>query len=85
MEIAFADGVNGILRSTTTAVPLKHLINFLRPLEILINDIFSSKDTKLYVYVGTLSLKDNPKLSKALSKRFQRSLYWKEYEIKSEN
>ena len=79
MEIAFADGVNGILRSTTTAAPLKHLINFLRSLEILINDIFTSKDTKLYVYVVT------SKLSKALSKRFQRSLYWKEYEIKSEN
>ena len=85
MEIAFADVVNGILRSTTTAAPLKHLINFLRLLEILINDIFTSKDTKLYVYVVTLSPKDNSKLSKALSKRFQRSLYWKEYEIKSEN
>ena len=31
------------------------------------------------------STKDNQKLSKCLSKEFERSVYWNEYQIKSEN
>ena len=41
------------------------------------NDIiFTMKDTKVYVLVVTLSAKDNQKLPKILSKRFERSVYW---------
>ena len=43
------------------------------------------QDTKLYVHVVTLSVRDNQKLSKLLSKGFQRSAYWNEYKTKSEN
>ena len=35
--------------------------------------------------VATLSPKDNQKLSKLLSKGFERSVYWNEYESKSDN
>ena len=49
------------------------------------NIIFTIKDTKLYVSVVTLSGKDNQKLSKLLSKGFERSVYWNEYKTKSEN
>ena len=49
------------------------------------NIIFTIKDTKLYFPVVTLSVKDNEKLSKLLSKGFERSLYWNEYKAKSEN
>ena len=59
--------------------------------EIDINDnnannvIFTIKDTKLYAPVVTLSPRDNQKLSKLLSKRFEQSVYWYEYKAKSEN
>ena len=43
------------------------------------------KDTKLYVSVVTLSAKDNQKLSKRLSKGYERSIYWNEYKTKSDN
>ena len=46
------------------------------------NIIFTTKDTKLYVPVVTLSARDNKKLSKSLSKRFEISVYWNEYKIK---
>ena len=49
------------------------------------NIIFTIKDTKLYVPVVTLSANDNQKLSKLLSKGFERSVYWNEYKTKSEN
>ena len=49
------------------------------------NIIFIIKDTKLYVPVVTLSAKDNQKLSKLLSKRFERSVYWNEYKTKNDN
>ena len=49
------------------------------------DNIFTIKDTKLYVPVVTLSAKDNQKLSKLLSKEFERSVYWSEYETKREN
>ena len=39
------------------------------------NIIFMIKDTKLYVSVVTLSARDNQKLSKLLSKGFERSVY----------
>ena len=42
------------------------------------NIIFTIKDTKLYVFVVTLSARDNLKLSKLLSKRFERSVNWNE-------
>ena len=49
------------------------------------NIVFTIKDTKLYVPAVTLSGKDNKKLSKLLSKEFERSVYWNEYKTKSEN
>ena len=49
------------------------------------NNIFTNEDTKLYVPVVILSAKDNQKLSKLLSKGFERSVYWNEHKIKSEN
>ena len=49
------------------------------------NVIFTIKDTKLYVPVVALSARDNRKISKILSKEFERSVYWNEYKTKSEN
>ena len=49
------------------------------------NIIFTIKDTKLYVPIVTLSARDNEKSSKLLSKGFERSVYWNEYKIESEN
>ena len=50
------------------------------------NDIiFTNKNTKLHVPVITLSAKDNQKLSKLLSKWFEKSVYWNEYKTKTEN
>ena len=41
-----------------------------------INLISSITDTKLYVLVVTLLSRENQKLSKLLSKRLERSVYW---------
>ena len=49
------------------------------------NIIFTIKGTQLYVPVVTLSAKDNKKLSGLLSKGFEKSVYWNEYETKTEN
>ena len=49
------------------------------------NIIFTITYTKLYVLVVTLSARDNQKLSKLLSKGFERSVYWKKYKTKSES
>ena len=49
------------------------------------NIIFTIKDTNLYVPVVNLSARDNQKLSKLLSKGFERSVDWNKYKIKSEN
>ena len=50
------------------------------------NNIISTiKDIKLYVPVVTSSAKDNEKLSKLLSKGFQRTVYWNEYKTKSKS
>ena len=46
---------------------------------------FTVKDTKLYVPVVTLLARDSQKLSKFLSKEFERSVYWNEYKMKSDN
>ena len=43
------------------------------------------KDTKLYVPARTISERDNKKLSKLLSKRFEKSGCWNEYTTKIEN
>ena len=48
------------------------------------NIVFTIKDTKLFVPVVTLSIK-NQKLSKRLSKGLERSVYWNEFKTKSEN
>ena len=45
---------------------------------------FTIKGTTLYVLAVTLSTKYNQKLSKLLSKGFERSVYWNDYK-KSEN
>ena len=50
-----------------------------------INTVFTIRDTKLYVPAVSSSAKDNQKLSKLLSKGFERSVYWNEYKTKSEN
>ena len=42
------------------------------------NIIFTIKDKQLYVPAVTLSARDNQKLSKLLSKGFERSVYWNE-------
>ena len=49
------------------------------------NLISTIKDTKLYIPVVTLSTKNNRKLSKHISKGFERSLYWNVHKTKSEN
>ena len=49
------------------------------------NKFSTIKDTKLYVPVVTLSTRNNQKSSKLLSKATERSIYWIEYKIKSEN
>ena len=49
------------------------------------NIIFAIKDTKLYAHVVILSARDNHKLSKLLSKGFERSVYWREYKTNREN
>ena len=49
------------------------------------NNIFTIKDTKLYVPVVTLSAKGNQKLSKLPSKGSERSVYWNDYTTKSKN
>ena len=38
--------------------------------------IFTITDTKLYVPIVTLKTEDNAQLSKLLSERFKRSIYW---------
>ena len=47
--------------------------------------IFTIKDTKLYVPIVILSARENRKLSKLLSKVFERSVSWNKYKTKSEN
>ena len=43
--------------------------------------VFTITDTKFYVPVVTLKTEDNVKLSKLLSKRFKRPIYWYEYKV----
>ena len=40
--------------------------------------------TQNYMIVVTLPARDNQKLSKRLSKGFERSVYWNEYKTKSD-
>ena len=49
------------------------------------NIIFTLKDTVLYVPVVILSKTDNQKLSRLLSKGFERLVYWNEYKTESDN
>ena len=42
---------------------------------------FEVTDAKLYVPIVTLSVEDNPKLSKLLSEGFKRPTYWNEYKV----
>ena len=49
------------------------------------NNIFTIRDTQLFVPVVTLSARDNQKLSKLLTKGSKRSVYWNEYKTKTEN
>ena len=53
-------------------------------LKILIILLLPSKKSKLFVAVVILSAKDNQKVSKLLSKEFQRLVYWNEFETKSD-
>ena len=47
--------------------------------------IFTIKDTKLYIHQVTLSAKDKRKMSKFISKSFERTVCWNKYKTKSEN
>ena len=47
--------------------------------------LFLLLKTQNYMIVVTLPARDNQKLSKRLSKGFERSVYWNEYKTKSEN
>ena len=49
------------------------------------NIIFVIKGTKLSVPVVTLSAKDNQKILKDLSKKFEKSIYWNEYKTIGED
>ena len=49
------------------------------------NITFAIKNTELYVSVVTLREKDIHNLSKLLSKGFERSVHWNEYETKTES
>ena len=42
---------------------------------------FTITDAKLYVPIVTLSIEDNAKLSKLLSKGFRRSIHWNKYQV----
>ena len=42
---------------------------------------FTITDTKLYVPIVTLKIEDNTKLSKLLSDRLKRSIYWNKYKV----
>ena len=42
---------------------------------------FTITDTKLYVPIVTLKTEDNTKLSKLLSKRLKRPVYWNEHKV----
>ena len=42
---------------------------------------FKITDTKLYVPIVTLKIEDNTKLSKLLSDRLKRSIYWNKYKV----
>ena len=46
---------------------------------------FTIKGKKLYIPVVTLSVRDNQKIWKLLSKGFEKSVYLNEYKTKSEN
>ena len=46
--------------------------------------IFKIISTRLYVPIATLSTKDNVNLTKQLTERFKRSVYWNEYKSKIE-
>ena len=46
---------------------------------------FKITDAKIYVPIVTLSIEDNAKLSKLLSKRFKRSIHWNEYKVTPDN
>ena len=43
--------------------------------------IFTITDAKLYIPVITLSIEDNARLTKLLSKGFERSVYWSKYKV----
>ena len=45
------------------------------------NSTFAITDTKFYVPIVTLKTEDNVKLSKLLSERFKRSVYWNKYKV----
>ena len=62
-----------------------HLVQIMLIIEILITLFLLSRTIKLYVPVVTLSTRDNQKLSKLLSKGFERFVYWNDYKTKSEN
>ena len=84
------NAANGIIKNATIAVPLKYLSNFWKSLKILTINCKVELKLKWIKYCVlsagvTLSARYNQKLSKILSKGFERSIYWNEYKTKSEN
>ena len=50
----------------------------------MVKKYFYYQSHKIYVTVVTLSARGNQKLSKLLSKGFEKSVYWNEYKAKNE-
>ena len=44
-------------------------------------EIIRNATAKFYVAIVTLKIEDNTKLSKLLSERFKRPIYWNKYEV----
>ena len=98
--------VHGNEHKAKLVVPLKHLSNFFRSLEMSLinckinlelnwsqncvlathngnggNITFTITEARLYVPIVTLSNKDVSHLSKLLSERFKRSVFWNKYHV----
>ena len=51
----------------------------------IVDKTFKTTNTKLYVPIVTLSIKDNVKLVKLFEEGFKRPVYWNEYQTKKES
>ena len=60
---------------------IRNAINYKVELSLKWYETCLLTDAKLYVPIVTLTVEDNSKLSKLLSERFKRSIYWNEYKV----